>query len=106
MSNTGNVYRLSAAAAKDINDIYDYTIDRFGEQQAVKYLTGLDERLAFLAEYPDTGRTRDEVRKGLMSLVYQKHVVFYRVMQYGIRIVRVLHGSMDVPKQFGIKNPS
>ncbi len=106
MDETNSSYRLSVAAATDINDLYDYTIDRFGEQQAIKYLTGLDERLAFLAERPDTGRIRDEVRKGLMSFVYKKHVVFYRVMKYGIRIVRVLHGSMDIPKQFGLKNDS
>lgn len=103
MNESLGVYRLSIAAAKDINGIYDYTMDRFGEQQTVAYLTGLDERLTYLANRPETGRTRDEVRKGLMSFTYEKHVVFYRIMKYGIRIVRVLHGSMDIPKQFGLK---
>lgn len=106
MNESLNVYRLSVAAAKDINDIYDYSIDRFGEQQAVRYLAGLDERLSYLADRPEAGRTRGEVRKGLMSFVYEKHVVFYRMMKYGIRIVRVLHASMDIPKQFGLKGGS
>ncbi len=102
MSNIDKVYRLSTAAANDINNIYDYTEYKFGEKQAIKYLTGLDEQITLLAEYPDSGRMRDEVRKGLMSFAYQKHIVFYRIMKYGIRIVRVLHGSMDIPKQFGL----
>ncbi len=94
-------YRLSIAAANDTRDIYDYTLFRFGEQQSVVYLNGLDERLQFLAENPASGRSRDEVRNGLMSFTYKKHVVFYQVTSYGIKVVRILHGSMDIPKQFG-----
>jgi len=101
MKDAEKCYRLSVASAKDVSDIYDYTLLKFGDQQAIKYLNGLDERLNFLADYPNSGRLREEVRKGLMSFAYNKHVIFYRVMRYGIKVVRVLHGSMDIPKQFG-----
>ncbi len=100
MTTINRSYRLSIAAAKDISDIYDYTVSKFGERQAIKYLNGLDERLSYLNDHPEAGRIRDEVKKELKSYPYQKHIVFYRSMQYGIKVVRVLHGSMDIPKQF------
>ncbi|MFC7526114.1 type II toxin-antitoxin system RelE/ParE family toxin [Parapedobacter sp. GCM10030251] len=101
MKDTKKCYRLSVASTKDVNDIYDYTLLKFGEQQTVKYLNGLEERLDFLGNYPASGRSREEVRKGLMSFAYRRHVIFYRVMKYGIKVVRILHASMDIPKQFG-----
>ncbi|MFD1615673.1 type II toxin-antitoxin system RelE/ParE family toxin [Gelatiniphilus marinus] len=37
---------------------------------------------------------------GLYSITEQGHVIFYRILKNHIRIVRVLHGSKDMPKQF------
>ncbi len=36
-------YELSAVAEEDLGNIYDYTLSEFGENQAVKYLNGLEQ---------------------------------------------------------------
>lgn len=51
-----------------------------------------------LIDQPELGRMRNEIRSELRSLVYEKHIIFYRVMNDNIRIIRVLHGSRDIPK--------
>ena len=53
-----------------------------------------------LLQYPQLGRSRDEVRKGLRSFSIGNYVVFYREIDNGIQIVRVLHGAQDVSGVF------
>ena len=51
-----------------------------------------------LIDQPELGRKRNEIRSELRSLVCEQHIIFYRVMNDNIRIIRVLHGSRDIPK--------
>jgi toxin ParE1/3/4 len=90
------VYSLSSKAAADLDRIHEYTILNFGLKQAQKYLSGLHERFMTLAENPMHGRSASELSPGLRRSEYQAHVVFYVPKDKRIRIVRVLHQSMDV----------
>jgi toxin ParE1/3/4 len=90
------VYSLSSKAAADLDRIHEYTILNFGLNQAREYLSGLQERFDTLAENPLHGRSASELSPGLRRSEYQSHVVFYVPKDKGIRIVRVLHQSMDV----------
>ena len=62
------------------------------------YLLGLHERFEMLAKQPTQGRKADELAPGLRQLGQQSHIVFYLAKNDGIRIVRVLHHSMDVTR--------
>jgi len=42
------------------------------------------------------GRTRDELVPGLRSLPFGRYVIFYRALDDGSEIVRVLHGARDL----------
>jgi toxin ParE1/3/4 len=44
------------------------------------------------------GRKEDELAPGLRRFEYQSHIVFYVPKDKGVRIVRVLHQSMDVKR--------
>lgn len=92
------VYSLSSKAAADLDSIYEYTILHFGLEQARVYLLGLHERFEMLAKQPTQGRKADELAPGLRQLGHQSHIVFYLAKNDGIRIVRVLHHSMDVTR--------
>ncbi len=93
-------YELSSEADQDISDIFDYTEVEFGLDQAVSYVTALDECFCQLVENPELGRERDEIREELRSISSGSHVVFYRIFKDRICIVRILHGSRDLPKHF------
>ena len=92
------VYSLSYKAAADLDQIHEYTILNFGLKQARAYLSGLRGRFETLAGNPMQGRSASELSPGLRRLEYQSHVVFYMPKDNGIRIVRVLHQSMDVKR--------
>ena len=88
-------YELSLAADNDLEEIYDFTNEKFGAEQAVKYLIGLENVFDSLCSNPRLGRERNELYDGLRSFSKESHVIFYRIMENRIRIVRVLHANRD-----------
>ena len=100
MSSKLSYYKLSKEADFDLDDIFDYTEIEFVFNQAVKYLSGLDTVFESLVKNPEIGRKRNELRLGLYSLTEQEHIIFYRIVDEYIRIVRVLHGHKDIPRNF------
>lgn len=86
--------RISARADADIDSIAKYSAETWGHLQADVYLTELQAGLDFLAQNPLMGRACDSIQPGLRRYEVEKHVVFYRIVADGIRVVRVLHQRM------------
>jgi toxin ParE1/3/4 len=92
------VYQLSEIAGKDLEDIFDYTHQKFGLNQAILYVLSFDEVFTLISKNPKLGINRNEIKNGLKSFVYKSRIIFYRIITNKIRIVRVLHGSRDLPR--------
>lgn len=92
------IYVLSEEAAVDIDDIFEFGEYKFGNVQAIKYLIGLEEHFEKLRDNPDIGRERNDIKKGLYSLPYISHIIFYRKLEEKLRIVRILYGGRDLIK--------
>ncbi|MFT7032971.1 MAG: toxin ParE1/3/4 [Cyclobacteriaceae bacterium] len=97
MASSEQFYELSDEADQDIEEIFDFTESNFGFDQAVEYLSKLEGVINQLVENPEIGRTRNEIKVGLRSFPKSSHVIFYRILTDRIRIVRVIHGSKDLP---------
>ena len=93
-------FKFSEQADFDLEDIFDYTEYRDGFNQAVKYLNDLDVVFKPLVSNPEIGRKRNELKLDLFSITEQEHTIFYRIVKDHIKIVRVLHGSKDLPRSF------
>ncbi len=91
-------YILSRQTQKDIDEIYDYGSQKIGKSQALNYLIELRSYFQFLLNNPNIGKHRIEIKEGLYSFPYASHIIFYRLFNTHIRIVRVLHGSRDLKK--------
>ena len=98
------LYRLTRQAAADLRNIYRYTRRRWGKAQAERYASQLQQCCTMLATRPHAGRKRDELQPpDLHSFVQGSHVIFYQPQPYGVLIVRILHGTQDVRRHFGIE---
>lgn len=93
-------YRLAPAADQDIEAIARYTFETWGERQAKLYLDSLAELFSKIAESPYLGRERKEIRSGIFSRNHQKHIIFYRLSEDWVEILRVLHHARDVDGAF------
>ena len=54
-----------------------------------------------LAEHPQIARERPELHAGVRLHPYQSHLIVYAVRDFGILIVRVLHGRQDWERHLG-----
>jgi toxin ParE1/3/4 len=87
-----NIIR-SPLAAKDLFEIWSYVAEK-DETAADGLLDDLARVSRTLAENPGAGRTREELFPGLRSFPVGNYLVFYRALEDGIEVVRVIHGAM------------
>ncbi len=90
-------FNLSFAAKTDLRDIALFTQCHWGKEQRNIYLKQCDDSFWLLAKKTDIGKTCDEIRIGYRKFLQGSHVIFYQ--QTGsqqIKIIRILHKSMDV----------
>ncbi|MDQ8028674.1 MAG: type II toxin-antitoxin system RelE/ParE family toxin [Brevundimonas sp.] len=88
-------YRLSPAAQRDLEAIFDYTVAEWGLQQAVRYIDLIEAACTALAETPMAAAACDHIRLGYRRRRVQRHVIYARPEPYGAAIIRILHDSMD-----------
>ena len=90
------VFHLSAKSLEDLKSIGRFTLRSWGREQRNIYLSKLDESFHRLADQPNLGSARDDIRKGYRVYHVGRHLIFYRQKSTGIEIIRILHGRMDV----------
>jgi toxin ParE1/3/4 len=92
-------YLLSPAAQSDLDQIWNYTYDRWNPDQAEEYLRELQRALERAGTNPLIGRPCDEIRPGYRKLAAGSHILFYRLLPEDvIDVVRVLHRRMDIDR--------
>ncbi len=95
-----NTFRITPRAEQDLKNIGRYTLKMWGRDQRDVYLRAIDRRFAWLAERPERGRHRPEVREGYHSYLQGSHVVFYLIRDGGIDIIGIPHQRMDIMNYF------
>ena len=93
-------YKLTNKAVEDLTKIWDYTFDKWSEQQADKYYNMLLNNCQEIAENPDLGKNYDGIKNELFGLKANRHIIFYRKLHNKpIEITRFLHERMDLKKR-------
>lgn len=82
-------------AERDIRDLYLYSAKHFGLKQAEQYLLGLQRRVDMLKRDPLIGTPVEGAKSRLRRLVYKQHVIYYRVSEAEVRILRILDARRD-----------
>ncbi len=90
-------YDLSEKAKADLRGIWNFTDDRWGEQQADTYYREIIKTIELLAMGDRQGRKAD-VRDGYLKYPIGRHLVYFTRGNDRIKVVRVLHQSMDVDR--------
>jgi len=88
-------YRLAPAAERDLEVIWAYTVQQWSVEQAHRYIDILTVAFADLAQSPKTAQACDHIRPGYRCSRVERHRVYFRITEYGIAIIRVLHDRMD-----------
>ena len=86
---------LSPAAKRDLDGIWDSSHANWGIDQAETYVLEIGQHIATLATQRHLGRACPEIRTGYFRYISGSHVIFYRQIEDGIEVVRILHERMD-----------
>ncbi len=91
-------YRLTPAAERDLENIWLYTLQQWSIEQADRYVGILVDAFAELAQSPNSAPSCDHIRQGYRRRSVERHMIYFRITNYGVSIVRVLHERMDVSR--------
>ena len=67
---------------------------------AERWVDELDETLALIAAFPLSGERVDHLAAGLRRHCYGSYLLFYRPLDDGIELRRVLHGARRIEDLF------
>jgi toxin ParE1/3/4 len=91
---------ITDTARSDLHEIHSH-IAKDKPEAARRFVERLRAKARLLAETPGMGRSRGEdLRPGLFSFPVGQYVLFYGEQSDGIVLVRVIHGSRDLPSLF------
>jgi toxin ParE1/3/4 len=90
--------RYAKKAESDLAEILSGTVERWGRDQAVRYLDGLIGTFELLAAQPALGRLYRGNDLGWRRFEHVSHVVVYQTLRKGVRILRVVHKNRQLGK--------
>jgi toxin ParE1/3/4 len=87
-------------ATADLDDIYDFIV-RDSPAAAIAFVRRIREHCAKLAYRPELGPRRDDLAAGIRILPFERRtVIIYRIDGDTVRILRVLYGGRDYPREW------
>lgn len=93
-------YYLTKKAVADLTNIWNYTLEKWSEEQADNYYENLIDNFEELTQKPFLGKNYDGIAPNLLGLRVKKHIIFYReICKDEIEITRILHGSMELKRR-------
>ncbi|GGD02870.1 type II toxin-antitoxin system RelE/ParE family toxin [Aureimonas glaciei] len=98
MPSTVSRLRLNPKASADLDGIFLDTAVRWSSEQADRYIAEIDDAMRALARSPGLGQKVDDVRAGYYRYRAGSHLIFYRRVEPGIEVMRVLHQRMDIDR--------
>ena len=87
-------FALSPAAQKDVNEIWDYTTERWGADQAESYIQDIRDTCQGLAAGTRHARPV-EIREGYFKCSTGSHFIYFRYADTELQIIRILHKSRE-----------
>ncbi len=90
---------FSPVALRDIEGIWDYTLEHWGLKQAERYTDTIQNDCLKIAQGKAVHCARVYEREGYSKYQTGMHFIYYRSTDTKIEVMRILHQRMD-PNQY------
>ncbi len=92
---------FSPEALGDLIDLYDYIALRDGADRAIGYIDRIEDCCRNLSVFPERGIRRDDLRRGLRILGFERRaVIAFVITADTVTILRILYGGRDLDTVF------
>jgi toxin ParE1/3/4 len=86
-------YRISDDAEVDLHEIFLYWAERINLTIADRVIDGIVERLRLLDEFPEAGRSSNDIASGVRCFPAGEYLIYYRRSRKYTDILHVFHGA-------------
>ncbi|MCZ3375947.1 type II toxin-antitoxin system RelE/ParE family toxin [Rhizobium sp. AG207R] len=87
---------FSPKATSDIDQIYDYTEEKWGYEQAEDYVFVLRDCCHALVKGIARGRKISGIKPDCLALASGLHFIIYKDVAQMVTIIRILHQRMNI----------
>ncbi|HTQ15325.1 MAG TPA: type II toxin-antitoxin system RelE/ParE family toxin [Rhizomicrobium sp.] len=91
---------IAHRARLDLRNIARYSREQWGAANKARYMAAIRLRMPGLLRQPGAGVARDDLAAGLRCVPVGRHVIYYRIAEGRIAVIRVLHQRMDAKRHF------
>jgi len=95
-------YVISKKAVADLEEIWLYTVEKWSVAQADRYYNLIFDEINFICKNSNSGKSMEHVRKGYRASKVKSHLIFYRVSNNTIEVIRILHERMDIENRLDV----
>ncbi|MEH2042800.1 type II toxin-antitoxin system RelE/ParE family toxin [Nostoc sp.] len=96
-------YVINILASRDINEIADY-FAQTSVEAGERFFSEFNRKCQQLVAFPNSGKSYAKIRPDLRGVSLQGYIVFYKVLDDGIEILRVISGRRNFPSLFEESN--
>jgi toxin ParE1/3/4 len=96
-------YVINVLASQDLNEIADYFAEN-NIEAGERFFQAFNRKCQQLVAFPNSGKSYESIRTGLRGLSFEKYIIFYKILEDGIEILRVVSGRRDFPSMFEESN--
>jgi len=89
----------SEQAQQDLEHIFDY-LDGQSVQAADQFSIKFEMTSELHAAHPQIGASAEEYAPNLRQFTVWNYAIFYRPINDGIELIRIIHGARDLPMLF------
>lgn len=90
--------KLADQARDDLREIWYAVASGRDNRTADRLVMQILDKCHNHAQFPESGRLREELSPGLRSFSVPPYVVFYRPHEDTIAVLRILHGRRDLKR--------
>ncbi len=92
--------KISDAAEFDLENIFEYTFENFGEEKWIEYEYKIQINIEKIINNPQIGHKRNDIPKNYLAWPVEKHFIIYQEVENTVHLVRILHEKLNFLNQF------
>ncbi|MGK7885102.1 MAG: type II toxin-antitoxin system RelE/ParE family toxin [Crocosphaera sp.] len=90
-----NRYVINILVTQYFNQIADYFTD-YDVEAGEKFFREFNQKCKQLVLFPKSGKSYDYIRQNLRGLSFTNYIIFYRILEEDIDILRVISGRRNL----------
>jgi toxin ParE1/3/4 len=89
-------FAISKKAVSDLEEIWLYSVQKWSVEQADRYYDLIFDEINYICKNINSGKPMEHIRKGYRASKVKSQLIFYRVLNDRIEVIRILHERMDL----------